>query len=109
MVLNNSQPMNPNQFGQIDQLHQTSPTTSQKLDLSQEFEKLALFIAQAWKEDHPDAHPDSQEDVEACVKYVTTEMAAAGKAVGGVAGLAILSGEGSKAARAVCRRVLASY
>lgn len=76
--------------------------------LNQEFEKLALIVAQAWKEDHPNAHFDSQKDVEACVQYVTTEMAIAGKAVGGVAGLALLSGAASQAARSVCYRVFSN-
>ncbi|PSB11305.1 hypothetical protein C7B61_12050 [filamentous cyanobacterium CCP1] len=94
--------MNPDQ---LDQLDRSSNVNGQTCNLSEEFEKLAQFAAQAWKEDHPEAQADSQEDFEACVLYVTTEMATAGKAVGGVTGLALLCGEGSKAARSVCKRV----
>jgi hypothetical protein len=104
MVLNNSQPTNPHRLNP-----DRSPSrTLQSLHLSQEFEKLALFIAQTWKEEHPEAQADSLEDFEACVQYVTTELAMAGRAVGGVTGLSLLCGEASKAARSVCRRVLTS-
>lgn len=81
----------------------------QHLNWNQEFEKLAFLTAQAWKDDqgdHPDEDMNSQEDFDACVLYVTTEMVTAARAVGGPAGLAIMTGEGSRAARLACSRVL---
>jgi hypothetical protein len=106
MVLNSSQFVHSTSHStshsvSLDRSEAVSSITFEQY-LSQEFEKLALIFVQAWKEDHPDAHLDSQEDVEACVQYVTTEMAIAGKAVGGVTGLALLSGAASKAARSAC-------
>lgn len=77
-----------------------------ELNLDQELEKLAMFIAETWSDDHPNAHLNSGADFQKCVDYVTAEMVKAGAAVGGPAGLEILTGSGSKAARCVCRRVL---
>jgi hypothetical protein len=77
-----------------------------KIHFDQELEHLALFVAETWRADHPHAQPDSEEDYMACVLYVTEEMARAGAAVGGPAGLEILTGGGSAAGRVVCRRVL---
>ncbi|MBW4470844.1 MAG: hypothetical protein KME45_10650 [Stenomitos rutilans HA7619-LM2] len=75
-------------------------------DFSAHLETLALFLAQAWKDDHPHAVADFEEDVNQCILAVTTELAIAAKAVGGPVGLEILTGGGSAAARAVCKRVL---
>lgn len=75
-------------------------------DFGAHLEMLALFLAQAWKDDHPHAIADSEDDVNQCILAVTTELAIAAKAVGGPVGLEILTGGGSVAARAVCKRVL---
>lgn len=97
MTLNNSE---------LTHLDRVSSEKPQHLDLNQEFEKLAFLIAQAWKDEHLNGCSDSQADCEACILYVTTEMAIAARAVGGPAGLAIITGGGSRAARLACRRVL---
>lgn len=78
----------------------------QALDLSQELEKLAFLTAQAWKDQQLDRDSDSPAACEACVLYVTTEMGIAARAVGGPAGLEIMTGGGSRAARLACRRIL---
>ncbi|MBW4691715.1 MAG: hypothetical protein KME27_08080 [Lyngbya sp. HA4199-MV5] len=75
-------------------------------DFSPHLETLALFLAQAWKDDHPHASADLEDDVNQCILAVTTELAIAARAVGGPVGLEILTGGGSAAARAVCKRVL---
>ncbi len=67
---------------------------------------MAVFLAQTWKDEHPDASVDSDADLHDCIAAVTTELAIAAQAVGGPAGLAILTGGGSAAARAVCKKVL---
>jgi hypothetical protein len=74
-------------------------------NFEQTFEELALFVAQAWKDDHPDA--DSTEaNFENCVAHVTHEMDVAAIAVGGITGLEILTGGGSEAACTVCKQIL---
>lgn len=78
-------------------------------DFSTHLETLALFLAQAWKDDHPHAIAESEEDVNQCILAVTNELAIAAKAVGGPVGLEILTGGGSAAARAVCKQVLSSH
>ena len=80
--------------------------SAQTLDFSAHLEKLALFLAQTWKDDHPDAVAESDDDLRACILAVTVELAIAARAVGGATGLAILTGGGSAAARVVCRQVL---
>jgi hypothetical protein len=75
------------------------------VDIHQELEKLALILAQTWRDEHAEANPNSEETFENCVAYITAEMAKAGAAVGGPAGLAILTGGGSAAARIVCKRL----
>lgn len=101
MTLNNSE------LTHFDRVSREKPSA---LDLNQEFEKLAFLIAQAWKdheqEQQPDRHSDLQADCEACVLYVTTEMGIATRAVGGPAGLEILTGGGSRAAQLACKRVV---
>ena len=82
--------------------------SAQALGFSVHLEKLALFLAQTWKDDHPEATAESDDDLNACILAVTVELAIAAKAVGGAAGLAILTGGGSAAARAVCRQVLSN-
>lgn len=76
--------------------------------INQELEKMALFVAETWRDDHPTAHISSAPDFQACVLYVTIEMVKAGTAVGGPAGLEILSGGGSAAACTACRQVLST-
>ena len=80
--------------------------TAQNLDFKVHLEKLALFLAQTWKDDHPNATAASEDDLRDCILAVTTELAIAAKAVGGPVGLEILTGGGSAAARAVCQQVL---
>ncbi|MGJ3253542.1 MAG: hypothetical protein ACFE0J_20770 [Elainellaceae cyanobacterium] len=75
-------------------------------DFEHELEKLALFIAQTWRDDHLDAQAASKTDFDTCVSYVTAEMAKAGTVVGGPVGLAILTGGGSAAGCVACRRIL---
>lgn len=117
MTLNNSEIIYPDRI---------SSKKQQGLDLNQEFEKLAFLTAQVWKDDHKngdhknddhngdhkneqfDRNSNRQADFDACVLYVTTEMVTAARAVGGPAGLAIMTGSGSRAARLACQRVLRS-
>lgn len=99
MTLNNSELTHPD-----GRTCETQP----RFDLNQEFEKLAFLTAQAWSDDHPDADLSAKEDFDACVLYVTTEMVIAARAVGGPAGLAIMTGEGSRAARLACLRMLSA-
>jgi hypothetical protein len=80
--------------------------TVQTLDFQIHLEKLALFLAQTWKDDHPNATAESEDDLRACLLAVTKELAIAAKAVGGPVGLEILTGGGSAAACAVCLHVL---
>jgi hypothetical protein len=75
------------------------------LDLQQELEKLALILVRTWQDEHPDANFGSDEAFQSCTAYVTEEMAKAGAAVGGVAGLTILMGSGSAAARSAYRQM----
>ena len=86
-----------------------SSEAKQALDFNVHLEKLALFLAQTWKDDHPNATAESEADLSDCILAVTTELAIAAKAVGGPVGLEILSGGGSAAARAVCQQVLNSH
>ncbi|MGJ3247448.1 MAG: hypothetical protein ACFE0I_15420 [Elainellaceae cyanobacterium] len=78
-------------------------------DFEHELEKLALFIAQTWRDDHPHAQATSKADFDTCVSYVTAEMAKAGKVVGGPAGLAIMTGGGSAAGCVACRHILSQH
>lgn len=74
-------------------------------ELQQELEKLAVILVRTWQDEHPDADFGSDEVFQDCIAYVTAEMAKAGAAVGGVAGLTILMGSGSVAARSAYRQV----
>lgn len=78
----------------------------QNFNLDQQLAELALWLAQSWKDEHPDAAADSEEDLNACVLAVTTELAIAAKAVGGPVGLVILTGASSDAIRRGCCHVL---
>lgn len=78
----------------------------QPFDFSAHLEPLARFLAQAWKDDHPDVIAESEDDLKQCLWAVTAELAIAAKAVGGPVGLEILTGGGSAAAYAVCKQVL---
>jgi hypothetical protein len=77
-----------------------------KLDPSIKLEELALPLAQAWKDEHPDAQPGSEADFNDCVLVVSAGMAAIGASMGGPVGAAIGAGGGIAAGRLVCRRVL---
>ncbi len=74
------------------------------LDFHPELQKMALFVAQTWKDNHTASGPTA---LHHCVSYVSAEMAKAGAAVGGPAGLEILVGGGSAAACSACKQVLA--
>jgi hypothetical protein len=90
-------------------LHSSSPSTcSTSSNLKQALRRMALFLAQSWKVDHPDPKREGDQEVDACILQVTVEMAKAAKAVGGVAGIAVLSGEGSEAAKFACHCVLST-
>jgi hypothetical protein len=75
-------------------------------DLSSQLAKLALPLAQAWRDNHPEAQPAAEEDLDDCVLAVAIEMAVAGEAVGGPMGALIAAGGGVAAASVACRRVL---
>jgi len=78
----------------------------QKFDLNNQLVKLAVPLAQAWRDNHPGAQPGSEEDLDECVLAVAIEMAVAGEAVGGPMGALIAAGGGVAAASVACRRVL---
>lgn len=78
----------------------------QKFDLENRLAELAIPIAQAWKDNHPQAQPASEADLDACILAVAIEMAIAGEAVGGPVGALIANGGGISAATVACRRVL---
>jgi hypothetical protein len=77
-----------------------------EFDLDNQLAKLALPLAQAWKDNHPEAQPGSETDLDDCVLAVAIEMAIAGEAVGGPVGAVIAAGGGVAAAGVACRRVL---
>ncbi|HBB32614.1 MAG TPA: hypothetical protein DDZ80_10930 [Cyanobacteria bacterium UBA8803] len=77
-----------------------------KYDLENKLAELAVPLAQAWKDNHPDAQPGCEADLDACVLAVAIEMAIAGEAVGGPVGALITDGGGVAAASVACRRVL---
>ncbi len=78
----------------------------QKFDLENRLAELAIPLAQAWKDNHPDAQPASEADLDACILAVAIEIAIAGEAVGGPIGALIANGGGVSAATVACRRVL---
>jgi hypothetical protein len=77
-----------------------------EFDLNNQLAKLALPLAQAWRDNHLDAQPGSEEALDECVLAVAIEMAIAGEAVGGPMGALIAAGGGVAAASVACRRVL---
>ena len=77
-----------------------------EFDINNQLTKLALPLAQAWRENHPDAQPGSEDCLDECVLSVAIEMAIAGEAVGGPMGALIAAGGGVTAASVACRRVL---
>lgn len=101
-------------FKSENQLHHLNPLTSdsvspeevQQFDLDNQLAELAVPLAQAWKDNHPEAQPASEADLDACTLAVAIEIAIAGEAVGGPIGALIASGGGVKAASVACRRVL---
>ncbi|HBE20874.1 MAG TPA: hypothetical protein DEG17_18080 [Cyanobacteria bacterium UBA11149] len=78
----------------------------QKFDIENKLAELAIPLAQAWKDNHPEAQPGSEADLDACILAVAIEIAIAGEAVGGPVGSLIASGGGVSAATVACRRVL---
>jgi hypothetical protein len=78
----------------------------QEFDLHNQLTKLALPLAQAWRDNHPEAQPGSEADLDECILAVAIEMAVAGEAVGGPMGALIAAGGGVTAASVACRRVL---
>lgn len=100
--LNNSEPTYRHSNTQTPVfVHREEVPTS---EFEREFEKLARFVAEAWRDDHP----HSLADFDDCVAYVVAEMVQAGTAVGGPAGLELLTGGASTAACKACRQVLSS-
>jgi len=101
-------------FKSENQLHPLNPSTSdsisseevQQFDLDNQLAELAVPLAQAWKDNHPEAQPASETDLDACTLAVAIEIAIAGEAVGGPIGALIAAGGGVKAASVACRRVL---
>jgi hypothetical protein len=89
----------------IDRLTQEMMQT---FNLDEQLEALALWLAQAWKDQHLDTVTDPRKDLDACVLAVTTELAIAAKVVGGPVGLVILTGASSEAVRKGCWQVLQS-
>lgn len=83
-----------------------TPQEVREFDLHNQLAKLALPLAQAWKDNHPDAQPGSEAELDECVLAVAIEMAVAGEAVGGPMGALIAAGGGVAAASIACRRVL---
>ncbi|HEY9632781.1 MAG TPA: hypothetical protein V6D14_05215 [Coleofasciculaceae cyanobacterium] len=77
-----------------------------EFDLHNQLTNLALPLAQAWKDNHPEAQPGSENDLDECVLAVAIEMAVAGEAVGGPMGALIAAGGGITSASVACRRVL---
>lgn len=77
-----------------------------EFDINNQLTKLALPLAQAWRENHPDAQPGSEDCLDECVLAVAIEMAIAAEAVGGPMGALIAAGGGVTAAGVACRRVL---
>ncbi|HEY9638794.1 MAG TPA: hypothetical protein V6D14_35750 [Coleofasciculaceae cyanobacterium] len=78
----------------------------QEFDLHNQLTKLALPLAQSWRDNHPEAQPGSEADLDECILAVAIEMAVAGEAVGGPMGALIAAGGGVTAASVACRRVL---
>lgn len=96
---------------QLSQINPSTPDTVsseevQQFDLENQLAELAVPLAQAWKDNHPEAQPASEADLDVCTLAVAIEMAIAGEAVGGPIGALIASGGGVKAASVACRRVL---
>jgi hypothetical protein len=75
-------------------------------DLDNQLIKLGLLLAQTWRDNHPDAQPGSESDLDECTLAVAIEMTIAGEAVGGQMGALISEGAGVSAACVACRRVL---
>ena len=77
-----------------------------EFDLHNQLAKLALPLAQSWRDNHPEAQAGAEDDLDECVLAVAIEMAVAGEAVGGPMGALIAAGGGVTAAGVACRRVL---
>jgi hypothetical protein len=99
-------------LGSTQSIHSSSTIYDdlQQCKLECELEKLARFLAEAWRDEHLDEWSNvsdcSELYLNQCIAYVTAEMAEAATLVGGSVGLEILTGAGSAAARAVCQQVL---
>ncbi|MBE9125864.1 MULTISPECIES: hypothetical protein [unclassified Coleofasciculus] len=83
-----------------------SPDEVRRFDLENKLAELAVPLAQAWKDNHPDAQPASEADLDTCILAVAIEIAIAGEAVGGPIGVLIADGGNVAAASIACRRVL---
>jgi hypothetical protein len=104
MSLSNSQ----KKFSNL-KLSKSAPLTREEVrefDVHNQLAKLALPLAQTWRDNHPDAQPGSEADLDECVLAVAIEMAVAGETVGGAIGTLIAAGGGVTAACVACRRVL---
>ncbi len=77
-----------------------------KFELKNQLVELALPLAQTWKDNHPNAQPGSEADLDSCVLAVAIEMTVAGEVVGGPMGALISSECGVTAASIACRRIL---
>jgi hypothetical protein len=91
------------------------PDLLKELDPSGELEKIAMPLAQKWKDENLGTKPGSQGDFEDCVLIVATAVAstaaaigASGGPVGAAIGAGLGAGGGYAAARIACRRVVES-
>lgn len=90
-------------------LTKSAPLTREEVrefDLHNQLTRLALPLAKTWRDNHPEAQPGSEADLDECVLAVAIEMAVAGEAVGGPMGALIAAGGGVTSACLACRRVL---
>lgn len=90
-------------------LSTSAPLTREEvrdLDLHNQLAKLALPLAQTWRDNHPEAQPGSESALDECVLAVAIEMAVAGESVGGPIAALIAARGGVAAASVACRRVL---
>lgn len=79
---------------------------SQDPEIDQQLNILALFLAQTWQDHRVTADIEPSVNFQACLLYVTTEMAQAAMAVGGPIELEILIGGGFAVAYTACKQVL---
>ena len=72
-----------NQLSHLNSLTPNAVSSEEVLqfDLENKLAELAVPLAQAWKDNHPEAQPASEADLDACTLAVAIEMAIAGEAV----------------------------